>query len=73
MLHNKELSLNSANSLTQTIQTLDSNLKRIQPNSSELTQTITYTLIATAIVGIMVYHYIKKTEEAGSHQSDNFN
>jgi hypothetical protein len=63
MLPNKELSLKSPNQLTQTIQSLDSNLKRLQPNNSELTQTITYTLIATAMVGIMVYHYIKKQEQ----------
>jgi hypothetical protein len=68
MLHNKELSLNSANSLTQTIQSLDSSLKRFQPNNSELTQTITYTLIATALVGIMVYHYIKSHEESRSQE-----
>jgi len=72
MLHNKQLSLESPNRLTQTIQSLDSNLKRFQPNSSELTQTITYTLIATAIVGIMVYHYIKSQEsrESNSHQNN---
>ena len=62
MLHHKELSLKSPNSLTQTIQTLNSNLKNIQPGNSETVQLITYTLIATAIVGIMVYHYIKSQE-----------
>lgn len=56
--------------ITQTnlLSELNSSLKTIQPNNSELTQTITYTLIATAIVGIMVYHYIKNQEEPSSHQ-----
>jgi len=40
---------------------LNSTLKSIQPNS-EIAQLITYTLIATAIVGITVYHYIKAQE-----------
>ena len=41
---------------------LSSSLKAIQPPSSESTQIITYTLIATAVVGIFVYHYIKSQE-----------
>ena len=41
---------------------LNSTLKSIQPNS-EIAQLITYTLIATAIVGITVYHYIKQQEK----------
>ena len=51
--------------LTQTVQTLSTSLKTIQPVSlanSETTQLITYTLLATAIVGIFVYHYIKAQE-----------
>jgi len=44
------------------VQELNNSLKSIQPNNSELTQTITYTLLATAIVGIMVYNYIKSHE-----------
>ena len=40
---------------------LNSTLKSIQPNS-EIAQLITYTLIATAIVGITVYHYITLLE-----------
>ena len=63
MLHHKELSLKSPNSLTSTGQTLSSNLKNLAPNNSELIQTITYTLIATAVVGIAVYHYIKQAEK----------
>ena len=62
MLHHKELSLKGANPLTRTIQTLNSNLKNIQPNNSEVVQIITYSLIATAVVGIAVYHYIKQAE-----------
>ena len=42
---------------------LSSSLKSIQPNNSEVVQLITYTLIATAVVGIAVYHYIKQAEK----------
>jgi len=52
-------------SLTSTVQQLSTSLQAIQPLSlgnSETTQIITYTLIATAIVGIFVYHYIKSQE-----------
>ena len=48
--------------LTSTIQSLSTSLKVIQPNNSEATQLITYALVATAIVGILVYHYIKQQE-----------
>ena len=41
---------------------LSSSLKAIAPPSSETTQLITYALIATAVVGIFVYHYIKNHE-----------
>ena len=37
-------------------------LKTIAPTNSETAQLITYTLIATALVGIFVYHYIKNQE-----------
>ena len=58
-------SLTIPSNLTQTVQTLSTSLKTIQPVSlanSETTQLITYTLLATAIVGIFVYHYIKAQE-----------
>ena len=42
---------------------LVSSLQTLAPSNSETTQIITYTLIATAVVGIFVYHYIK-TQEA---------
>jgi hypothetical protein len=42
---------------------LSNSLSSIQPISSDnTTQLITYTLIATAVVGIFVYHYIKSQE-----------
>jgi hypothetical protein len=41
---------------------LRSNLQAMQPPSSEMTQVITYALIATAVVGIFVYNYIKQQE-----------
>jgi len=62
-------------SLVNTVQQLSTSLKTIQPLSlgnsekegvyselSQTTQIITYTLIATAMVGIFVYHYIKNQE-----------
>ena len=59
------LSNQSTSNLTSTVQQLSTSLKTIQPLSlgnSETTQLITYTLIATAIVGIFVYHYLKSQE-----------
>lgn len=50
------------NNLSQTVKELSSNLQAIQPANSETTQIITYALIATAVVGIFVYHYIKNQE-----------
>jgi len=49
--------------LLNTVQQLSSSLKSIQPVNSETTQLITYTLIATAVVGIFIYHYIKQQEQ----------
>jgi hypothetical protein len=49
--------------LVNTIQQLNTNLQAIKPNNSQVTQIITYTLIATAITGIFVYHYIKNQEQ----------
>jgi hypothetical protein len=41
---------------------LATSLKGIAPSQNETTQLITYTLIAVAITGIFVYHYIKQQE-----------
>ena len=49
-------------SLTQSIQALNTNLQAIKPHNSEATQLITYTLIGVALVGMMVYHYLKQQE-----------
>jgi len=52
-------------SLTNTLQTLSTSLSALQPVSlanSETTQLITYALMATAVVGIFVYHYLKNQE-----------
>lgn len=52
-------------SLVNTVKDLSTSLKSLQPVSlgnSEATQLITYALIATAVVGIFVYHYIKQQE-----------
>lgn len=48
--------------LTNTIKELNNNLQAIQPDNSEVTQIITYALVATAVMGIFVYHYIKQQE-----------
>ena len=48
--------------LTKTVEDLSTNLQAIKPNNSETTQIITYALVATAVVGIFVYHYIKQQE-----------
>ena len=41
---------------------LSASLQALKPDNSETTQIITYALIATAVVGIFVYHYIKQQE-----------
>jgi len=41
---------------------LVTSLQALAPPPSETTQLITYALIATALVGIFVYHYIKEQE-----------
>ena len=48
--------------LTKTVEDLSTGLSALKPNNSETTQIITYALIATAVVGIFVYHYIKNQE-----------
>ena len=52
----------STTDLTKTVEDLSSGLQAIKPNNSETTQIITYALVATAVVGIFVYHYIKSQE-----------
>lgn len=47
----------------QTVKELSRSLKAIAPQNSETTQIITYALVATAIVGIFIYHYIKSQEQ----------
>jgi hypothetical protein len=49
--------------LPDLVQDLSTSLTALQPNKSETTQIITYALLATAVVGIMVYHYIKFQEQ----------
>jgi len=46
------------------VQELSTSLQAIQPLGSDqpTTQLITYSLLATAIMGIFVYHYIKNQE-----------
>ena len=49
--------------LAQSAQELSQSLQALQPQNSETAQLITYALIAAAMVGIFVYHYIKTQEE----------
>ena len=48
--------------LTSTVQELKSSLAIIKPDSSRDSQLITYAVLAMAVTGIFVYHYIKKQE-----------
>ena len=48
--------------LTNTIQNLSTSLQSIQPSDNQTVRLITYALVATAITGIMVYHYIRQQE-----------
>ena len=52
----------STTDLTKTVEDLSNGLSALKPNNSETTQIITYALVATAVVGIFVYHYIKQQE-----------
>ena len=49
--------------LNQTIKELSTNLQTLQPSDNQTVRLITYALVATAITGIFVYHYIKNQEE----------
>lgn len=65
MKSNQMLSQPLTPQLVNTVQQLSTSLKAIQPLSlgnSETTQIITYTLVATAVVGIFVYHYLKQND-----------
>ena len=46
--------------LTGLVQDLNQSLTALQPDQSETTRLITYVLLATAVVGLMVYHYISE-------------
>jgi hypothetical protein len=48
--------------LINQVKELNNTLTTIQPDSSPTTKMITYALVATALTGIMVYHYIKNQE-----------
>lgn len=52
------------NKLTDLVKDLRTNLTALQPEQSSTARLITYTLVATAVVGIMVYHYIKQQERS---------
>jgi len=50
--------------LTGLVKDLNRSLTTLQPDNSETTRLITYALVATAVVGIAVYHYIKDQERS---------
>jgi len=56
------LQLNQPTNWANSAQELSNTLQALQPDNSSLTRIITYALIATALVGIFVYHYIKQQE-----------
>ena len=49
--------------LIKSAQELKQSLTAIAPDESKTTKLITFALAATAIMGMFVYHYIKKQEE----------
>ena len=51
------------NNLNQTVKELSTNLLALQPSDNQTVRLITYALVATAITGIFVYHYIKQQEQ----------
>lgn len=51
------------NNLSQTVKDLSTSLQALQPSDNQTVRLITYALVATAITGIFVYHYIKSQEE----------
>jgi hypothetical protein len=59
---NQTLNSQLTPNLVNTVQQLSTSLQAIQPSDNQTTQLITYALVATAITGILVYHYIKNQE-----------
>ena len=52
-----------SSNLTGLVKDLNSSLTALQPDQSPTTRLITYALLATAVVGIAVYHYIRENEK----------
>jgi len=50
-------------SLVKTAQDLQQSLSQIAPDESKTTKIITFALVATAMVGMFMYHYVKSQEE----------
>ena len=57
-----QLSNQLTSNLTSTVQSLSTSLQALQPADNQNVRLITYALVATAITGILVYHYIKQQE-----------
>ena len=58
----QQIAQKESDKLPELIKELNTSLTTLQPKS-ETAQLITYALLATAVVGIMVYHYIKSQEQ----------
>lgn len=57
------LVIQKTSNLGELVKSLNTNLTTLQPKT-ETAQLITYALVATAVVGIMVYHYIRESEQS---------
>lgn len=57
------MNLSPASNLADLVKDLNTSLTTLRPDNSETVQLITYALLATAVVGIAVYQYIKESEK----------
>jgi hypothetical protein len=62
---NQAVSFNPAQ-LIKSAQEIKQSLSQIAPDESKTTKIITFALVATAMVGMFVYHYMKSQEEPPS-------
>ena len=63
LLMNQKSIIQPNSNLTDLVKDLNNILTALQPKS-ETAQLITYTFVATAVVGIFVYQYIKSQEHS---------
>ena len=58
-----QTTLNQPLTLPTNLNQLATHLKELAPTDNETAQLITYALVATAVVGMFVYQYIKNQEQ----------